>query len=65
MKELGFVMSLDSVIKITEEILETAYDSRKRKKVDKNAIDFVIEYNEALIHHLKRLKHETSVNQCD
>lgn len=66
MKDLGLVLSLDSVIKITEDVLKRTYDSRKRKKVNKEAVDRAIEYNEALVYHLRRLKeHETSANQCD
>lgn len=66
MKGLEFVLSLDTVIEITKGVLKEAYDSRKRRKVNKEAVDRVIEYNEALIYHLSRLKeHETSANQCD
>ena len=66
MKDLGFVLSLNTVIEIAEGVLKNAYDSRKRRKVNKEALDRVIKYNEALIYHLRRLKeHETSVNQYD
>lgn len=66
MKDLGLVLPLDSVIKIAEGVLRTAYDSRKRREVNKEAVDRVIKYNESLIYHLKRLKeHETSANQYD
>lgn len=66
MKDLGLILSLESVIKITEGILKTAYDSRKKRKVNKASLDRTIEYNEALIYHLRRLKeHETSANLSD
>ena len=64
-KDFGLILSLDRVIKIAEGILEKAYASRKKLRRIKS-VDSFIEYQEALIYHLRRLKeHETSVNQYD
>lgn len=65
-KDFGLILSLDRVIKIAEGILEKAYASRKKLRRINKSVDNFIEYQEALIYHLRRLKeHETSVNQCN
>lgn len=64
MKDLGLILSLESVIKITEGILEKAYASRKEVRKINKSIDRYIEYQEALIYYLRRLKEiETSASQ--
>lgn len=63
-KDFGLILSLDRVIKIAEGILEKAYASRKKVRKINKSIDRYIEYQEALIYYLRRLKEiETSASQ--